>query len=113
MPDAEWPALLCEYLPDLHEHVVRYVGWYSNRSRGTRTEKGPAPACVSAMEPSSAFVQRAKQAWARLIRKVYEIDPLACPVLAGIRSTVDGRFRVFLRFACAESGCSTLALRLD
>ena len=29
--------------------------------------------------------QRAKQAWARLIRKVYEADPLECPVLAGKR----------------------------
>jgi len=28
------------------------------------------------------FVQRAKQAWARLIRKVLEVHPLDCPVLA-------------------------------
>ena len=29
------------------------------------------------------FVQRAKQAWAQLIRKVLEVHPLDCPVLAG------------------------------
>jgi hypothetical protein len=27
----------------------------------------------------SEFAQRAKAAWARLIRKVYEADPLQCP----------------------------------
>ena len=28
-------------------------------------------------------MQRAKQAWARLIRKVYEADPLECPKCKG------------------------------
>ncbi len=31
----------------------------------------------------SAFALRAKAAWARLIRKVYEADPLECPHCKG------------------------------
>jgi hypothetical protein len=31
-------------------------------------------------------VQRAKQAWARLIRKVYEADPLECPKCRSVKS---------------------------
>ena len=33
MPGAEWLELLCKHIPDRHEHLVRYVGWYSNRAR--------------------------------------------------------------------------------
>ncbi len=35
------------------------------------------------MEPVSEFAARAKSAWARLIRKVYEADPLECPKCHG------------------------------
>ncbi len=74
---------------------MRYVGWYSNRARGERAkaQKGQdAPAtvpnlCASPIEPVSepvsAFAARAKSAWARLIRKVYESDPLECPKCKG------------------------------
>ena len=34
-------------------------------------------------EVLSEFAQRAKAAWARLIRKVYESDPLECPKCKG------------------------------
>ena len=30
MPGAQWLELLCKHLPDRHEHLVRYVGWYSD-----------------------------------------------------------------------------------
>lgn len=36
MPGAEWLALLCRHIPDRFEHLVRYVGWYSNRVRARR-----------------------------------------------------------------------------
>ena len=35
------------------------------------------------VEPVSEFAARAKAAWARLIRKVYEVDPLECPKCKG------------------------------
>ena len=41
MPGAQWLELLCKHIPDRYdqgkslwdEHLVRYVGWYSNRPR--------------------------------------------------------------------------------
>ena len=38
MPGAQWLELLCKHIPDRHEHLVRYVGWYSNRARGERAK---------------------------------------------------------------------------
>ena len=39
MPSAQWLALLCKHIPDRYEHLVWYVGWYSNRARGERAKK--------------------------------------------------------------------------
>ena len=66
---------------------MRYVGWYSNRARGERAKKASPQAGTalpsSGEEPASEFAARAKAAWARLIRKVYEADPLVCPQCGG------------------------------
>lgn len=87
MPGAQWLELLCRHIPDRYEHLVRYVGWYSNRSRGERqrVSQGQAiPATLAApIEPMSEVAARAKAAWARLIRKVYEADPFECPRCKG------------------------------
>jgi hypothetical protein len=87
MAGAEWLALLCKHIPDRYEHLVRYVGWYSNRTRGERAKKAALPAGVTlpspVEEPATEFASRAKAAWARLIRKVYEVDPLECPKCKG------------------------------
>ena len=87
MSGAEWLALLCRHIPDRYEHLVRYVGWYSNRARGERAKKTclQAVAAPSSLDdaPASEFAARAKAAWARLIRKVYEADPLECPQCKG------------------------------
>ena len=76
MPGAEWLALLLHHLPDRYQHLVRYVGWYSNRARGERAkaakEHNVPSATAPSAEPVSKFAARAKAAWARLIRKVYE-----------------------------------------
>ena len=87
MPGAEWLEVLCRHIPDRYEHLVRYVGWYSNRARGERVKvlKAQEPATKSPTQPErvSEFATRAKAAWARLIRKVYEADPLECPRCKG------------------------------
>jgi hypothetical protein len=73
--------LLLRRVPDRYEHLVRYVGWYFNRARGERAKQGlqetavPSSALATAAEPA----RRASSTWAKLIRKVYEADPLACP----------------------------------
>ena len=95
MPGAEWLELLCKHIPDRYEHLVRYVGRYSNRVRGERVKSLSALSCEtseaqdpllwpeSSPEPVSAFVARSKASWARLIQKIYEADPLVCPKCKG------------------------------
>lgn len=71
MPGAAWLDLLCRHIPDCYEHLVRYVGWYSNRAHGERAKGQDTltmPAAPSA--PVSAFAAPAKAAWARLVRAI-------------------------------------------
>ncbi len=86
MPGAQWLELLLRHVPDRYEHLVRYVGWYSNRARGERAKarnQNAPTTCAAPIEPVSEFAARAKSAWARLIGKVYEADPLECPKCHG------------------------------
>jgi hypothetical protein len=80
MPGGEWLELLCKHIPDRHEHMVRYYGRYSSRTRGLERDR-PADAEPELPDPEtlSRAAQAARASWARLIRKVYEVDPLQCP----------------------------------
>ena len=64
MPGAQWLELLCKHIPDRHEHLVRYVGWYSNRARGERAKalKAQQPAKTPPADEAavSEFVISAK-----------------------------------------------------
>jgi hypothetical protein len=62
--------------------MVRYYGFYSNVSRGKRREAGSDDALPCILEPQrdgKAF----RKNWARLIQKIYEVDPLICPKCKG------------------------------
>ncbi|HSE02059.1 MAG TPA: transposase [Burkholderiales bacterium] len=87
MVGAEWLELLLRHVPDRYEHLVRYVGWYSNRARGERAKalrnQDTPRTSTAPVEPVSEFAVRAKAAWARLIGKIYEADPLECPKCEG------------------------------
>ena len=74
-----WLAQLCAHIPDRFEHLVRYAGWYSNRSRGKRRRMATEPTEVATREVDVREAARARPTWARLIHKVYEVDPLECP----------------------------------
>jgi hypothetical protein len=80
---ADWLAQLCAHIPDRFEHLVRYAGWYSNRSRGKRRRTEPQPAEVVARDADTREAARVRSTWARLIHKVYEVDPLECPRCKG------------------------------
>ena len=77
------PAQLCRHIPDRFEHLVRYAGWYSNRSRGKRRRMEAQPAEVTTREIDVGEAKRVRSTWARLIHKVYEVDPLECPKCKG------------------------------
>ena len=73
-------AEVTQHIPDPGEHLIRYYGFYSNKSQGLRTQ-GQAQAAPAAA-PNSASAPSAKQArkrWAALLKQVYEVDPLLCP----------------------------------
>ena len=63
---------------------MRYLGHYSNRSRGRRLKDRDAklettPARDEPDDLSTAERRARRRAWARLLRKDYEISPLTCP----------------------------------
>jgi hypothetical protein len=75
------------HIPNKREPLVRYYGFYSNRCRGDRKKKGKddtIPAVVDSGLSSKAFQQN----WARLIKKIYEVDPLLCPKCQGLMKII-------------------------
>jgi hypothetical protein len=81
----EWlvpPLAGCSHVPDKGEQMVRDYGYYSNVSRGKRNRQnqdGLIP-CILEADVSK---KRCQKNWARLIRKIYEVDPLVCPKCNG------------------------------
>ena len=78
----DWLALLTTHIPNRGEQMVRYCGYYSNKSRGMRKKQGKDDAVPSLIESDispSAF----RKDWARLIQKIYNVDPLVCPKCRG------------------------------
>jgi hypothetical protein len=74
----EWLAAMCSHVPNKGEQMVRYYGYYSNVSRGKRQKTRDDAAMAYILEPpmtDKAF----RKNWARLIQKIYEVDPLVCP----------------------------------
>ena len=66
--------------------MIRYYGYYSNKSRGLRAQSQAQPQAAAAPEPAQSTAPNAKEArkrWAALIKQVYEVDPLLCPKCGG------------------------------
>jgi hypothetical protein len=78
-------AALTAFIPEKGQQIVRYYGHYSNKARGLRrkrqeTSDGITPPRSTLPETrQDDFRHHCKRAWARLIRKVWAADPLACP----------------------------------
>ena len=69
---------------------IRYYGFYSNKSRGLRkklvldSDRGAGtddhlPALIDSDMSRKAF----RKNWARLVQKIYHVDPLLCPKCLG------------------------------
>jgi hypothetical protein len=78
----EWLAAMCSHVPNRGEQMIRYYGFYSNLSRGKRKKEDSDDAIPNIIEESNISPAQRK-AWARLIKKIYETDPLVCPKCAG------------------------------
>ncbi|MGB6640407.1 MAG: hypothetical protein WBG67_06510, partial [Thermoanaerobaculia bacterium] len=66
----------------LGRYMIRYWGWYANAARGKRhkahKEAGASPK-LAREDTVDAFTCRARLSWAKLIKRVYEVDPILCP----------------------------------
>ncbi len=79
----EFLAEFTQHIPPKGSHLIRYYGWYSNKSRGMRKKAAEAEV-VAADQPGGEVPEvptpsRCSQTWAMLIKRVYEVDPLCCP----------------------------------
>ena len=82
----------CTHIPDPGAHLVRYYGAYSNRARrasakqvapllgidATTTLPGADAGYPAADPDEPAGAKRSRMNWARLIKKIFEVDPLLC-----------------------------------
>jgi|YelNatPaOPRAMG01_1025707.scaffolds.fasta_scaffold52738_2 hypothetical protein len=86
-PALEWLAAMCSHIPNRGEQMVRYYGYYSNVSRGKRQKEGNDDAIPCVLEPQGEL-KAFRKSWARLIQKIYEVDPLICPKCQGVMRIV-------------------------
>ncbi len=68
-------ALVC-HIPDRGGQTLRYYGHYSNVTRGRLKKEKVEPEFHIIEDESPGRLNRS---WARLIQKIYEVDPLLCP----------------------------------
>jgi hypothetical protein len=83
----EWLAAMCSHVPNKGEQMVRYVGFYSNVSRGKRKKQDQDGVIPSILDPDGPSREYRKN-WARLIQKIYEVDPLTCPRCSGTMKVI-------------------------
>ena len=76
-------AEFTQHIPPKGSHIIRYFGWYSNKSRGMRKKAEEAAEPPIQSEACALPSDRCSQTWAMLIKRVYEVDPLACPCCGG------------------------------
>jgi hypothetical protein len=74
MDPLEWLARMSDHIPDPGQHRTLFYGEYSNRARGSGHPDDREAQAGQAPEPR----KRCSPSWARLIAKVYHVDPLVC-----------------------------------
>jgi hypothetical protein len=84
----EWIHTITAHIPDPGRHCQRFYGTYSNRARlaGAPAAGAGAQAAKAAGDRDNAELSReARSTWARLVRKIFEADPLVCSCGARMR----------------------------
>jgi hypothetical protein len=86
------------HVPDRNKRRVTGYGVYSNRALGERRKRARREeegagigAAISAYEPETeadAFAKRRRQSWAKLIQKIWEVNPMTCPRCGGAMKVV-------------------------
>lgn len=82
-------ARVIAHIPPPKIHLVRYLGHYSNVARGRRNKGKDSPLTPGHLgnevddDLTDAERRARRRAWARLIRRIYEVDPLVCTSCGG------------------------------
>ena len=78
-------ARMLMHIPEPRRHSVLYYGWYSSVARSRRPKlAGDDPLETESAgtseedSPDSSERRRLRRLWASMLRRIYEIDPLAC-----------------------------------
>ncbi|MFH7326606.1 transposase [Desulfurivibrio sp. C05AmB] len=124
LPATQFMARFLQHVPPRGFHKVRYYGWYSNRGRGDRVNRqadaasaaqSPPPAEVEVLDVSDYRPRKIPSpTWRECIKKVWEVDPLACPKCAGemkIISFLSARRLATVRWSYRFGGCRRLEYR--
>jgi hypothetical protein len=86
----EFLARVIMHIPEPRRHLIRFYGRYSNVLRGKRRLReeaagsafpsgdGQAPS-VRAKKDQGPDARALRRSWAKLIKRIYEVDPLVCP----------------------------------
>ena len=78
----EWIHRITSHIRDPGRHCQRFYGAYSNRGRISvavpEDETASLPAAGLSERDNSDVSREARSTWARLIRKIFETDPLLC-----------------------------------
>jgi len=80
----EWIARLPSHIPERGTQLVHYYGAYSNAHRGIAFQREafievpPEDEPYDPPRPDSPWLAARRKSWARLIRRVYEVDPFLC-----------------------------------
>jgi len=73
----EFIARVTSHIPDKGQVLVRYHGLYANAHRGKVKKASLSPSALRMVEEELRRLP--SKGWAEMIRKVYEVDPMACP----------------------------------
>ena len=87
----EWMAVLVSHISDRGGQTVRYLGYYSNVTRGRLKKEDGEPQYHIIEDKSPGGLNRS---WARLIQKIYEVDPLICPRCGGEMRIISHYMRI-------------------
>ncbi len=84
---SEWVAICCDPSTTGYFESKLWSVVYSNASRGKRRQPGLTVSVPSAIDnspqpdsPTEYYARQRRRTWTRLLKKIYEVDPLTCPL---------------------------------
>jgi hypothetical protein len=80
MDPLEWLARMADHISDAGRHRTLFYAYYANRVRGDRAALEPGE---PTLEEAPAKKRRCSASWARLIAKLFHVDPLTCAKCGG------------------------------